>query len=80
MDTSLGNDGGCTGFQWLERWVTGIDACCGAHDLGGSDGQLLDCLMSAVPTWAWPLVGFGVAGMILLRPLYNLGQRKGWWD
>ncbi len=77
MDVSLGSDGGCTGFP---GGMFGLDwsACCVAHDLGGSDGMLLDCLQSAVPTWAWPLVASAVAAMVLWRPVYNWMQRKGW--
>ena len=61
---------GCTGFQWLER-VFPITACCWEHDNGGTDGQLLDCLMAATPGWAWPLVAVCVAVMIFWRPVYH---------
>ena len=67
---------GCSGFQWLE-WAYPIRACCDVHDRGGSDGTLLDCLMTATPEWAWPLVGLCVAIMILLRPIYRLFKPKG---
>lgn len=73
----LGSDGRCTGFpNGLGRWNWA--QCCVEHDAGGSDGGLLDCLMAAVPPFAWPLCGFGVALMILCRPVYNLLQRWGW--
>lgn len=39
---------GCTGFQWLERFFS-IRPCCVVHDLGGTDGQLLDCLLNNTP-------------------------------
>ena len=44
-------DTGCTGFQWAEWvWPT-IRQCCTAHDLGGTDGGLLDCLLTGLPGW-----------------------------
>lgn len=81
MDVSLGSDGGCTGLQWLVNltpWRDAISACCTGHDGGQSDGWLLDCLQHGVPLWAWPLVAFAVAVMVLWRPVYNWLQRKGW--
>lgn len=77
MDVSLGSDGACTAFP---GGLFGLDwtHCCIVHDLGGTDGQLLDCLQSVVPTWAWPLVAFVVAIMVLFRPVYNWLQRQGW--
>jgi hypothetical protein len=45
--------------------------------VGGTDGILLDCLLQATPHWAWPIVGIGVAVMILLRPVYNWLQKHG---
>lgn len=78
MDVSLGSDGGCTAFAWAQAIWPQIGACCALHDLGGSDGSLLDCLQGALPHWAWPLVGFSVALMILVRPAYNFMQRQGW--
>jgi hypothetical protein len=79
FDPSLGNDGGCSGFQWAERLFKGINACCVEHDLGGTDGQLLDCLLNTTPGWAWGFVGLAVTAMIVVRPLYMHGQRQGWW-
>lgn len=77
MDVSLGSDGGCTGFP---SGAFGLEwgHCCLQHDLGGSDGALLDCLQAAVPTWAWPLAAIAVATMVLWRPAYNWLQRRGW--
>lgn len=77
MDVSLGSDGGCTGFPDA---LFGLDwsACCVAHDLGGSDGQLLDCLQGVLPGWAWPIAALGVAVMVAARPIYNWLQRRGW--
>lgn len=62
---------GCTGFQWLEPLVA-IRTCCDLHDMGGSDGTLLDCLLNATPAWSWPLVGLCVTLMLLARPFYHL--------
>jgi hypothetical protein len=72
---SLVSDG-CTGFGWAEHFFP-IRTCCEIHDNGGTDGQLLDCLMNATPEWSWALVGFCVALMILLRPIYRLIKPKG---
>lgn len=77
LDASLGADGRCTGFpNGLGRW--NWSHCCVEHDAGGSDGGLLDCLLGAVPGWAWPLCGLGVTLMIACRPIYNVLQRWGW--
>ena len=69
---------GCTGFpdQIGEKDLT---YCCGVHDLGGSDGQLLDCLTALDPTsWIWiMLVTFGVLIMRMFKPIYNFLQRVG---
>lgn len=67
---------GCTGFQWAE-WLFPIRACCDVHDLGGSDGTLLDCLLANTPEWAWPIVGLCVALMLLVRPIYRRFKPKG---
>ena len=72
-------DGGCTGFGWVESLWPRTNACCLEHDLGGSDGQLLDCLMAVLPPWAWAVCAFGVFLMVLFRPIYVFGQRRGWW-
>ena len=45
------------------------------HDLGGSNGALLDCLQSALPHWAYVIAAFCVALMILVRPLYRAIKR-----
>ena len=68
---------GCSGFQWAELIWPAIHDCCAMHDYGGSDGQLLDCLQSVLPPWAWAIAAFCVALMILLRPLYRLIKPKG---
>lgn len=74
----LGSDGHCTGlpdgigpWDWHE--------CCLVHDAGGSDGGLIDCVSSHVPPWAEVIVVLLVAVMVVLRPVYNEGQRLGWW-
>lgn len=67
---------GCTGFTIFE-WFFPIRACCEIHDNGGTDGQLLDCLMSVTPEWTWPLVGLCVVLMLLFRPVYRLFKDKG---
>lgn len=75
-DVSLGSDGHCTGFpDSLGPWDW--QACCIAHDAGGSDGQLLDCITSAVPAPLAIVVAVGVALMIAARPIYNWLQRIG---
>jgi hypothetical protein len=67
---------GCSGFQWTEWVFPAVRDCCFSHDLGGSNGQLLDCLQSVLPHWAYVIAGFFVALMILVRPLYRLLTRK----
>lgn len=67
---------GCTGFQWLEPFFA-IRACCEVHDMGGSDGTLLDCLLTNTPHWAWSLVGLCVTLMLLFRPILRLFRPKG---
>ena len=64
---------GCTGFWWAEwRWPL-IRRCCVDHDLGASDGTLVDCLVAAsVPP---ALAVAGVALMALLRPAYHALKR-----
>jgi len=47
-----------------------------AHDFGGSNGQLLDCLQSVLPHWAYVIAAFCVALMILFRPLYHWLKRR----
>jgi hypothetical protein len=80
FDPTLGNDGGCTGFQWAERLFKGINACCVEHDLGGTDAELFWCLIAATPWWAWGAVAVAVGvALPLARPIYMHGQRKGWW-
>jgi hypothetical protein len=71
-----GSDG-CTGF-WIFEWLfPSISQCCRAHDIGGSDGMLLDCLQQNLPPWAWAIAGFCVAVMILLRPIYHWLTHRG---
>lgn len=67
---------GCSGFQWLEPFFA-IRSCCDIHDVGGTDGTLLDCLMTVTPEWAWPAVALCVAIMILFRPLWRRFKPKG---
>lgn len=77
LDVSLGADGRCTGFpNGIGRWQWG--ACCSAHDLGGTDVELVTCLVASVPAWAGPLCFGGVMLMGFCRPLYNVLQRWGW--
>lgn len=78
MAASIGDiaGDGCTGFQWFEQFFP-IRACCDVHDMGGSDGTLLDCLLNNTPQWSWAIVGFCVAVMLLLRPIYRLVKSKG---
>lgn len=72
-------DNVCTGFQLVEWIFPVINSCCAVHDLGGTDGSLLDCLQSVLPNWTWAPAGAAIALMIALRPVYNLGQKRGWW-
>lgn len=66
---------GCTGF-WLAEWVfPAVTQCCVAHDNGGSNGELLDCLQANLPLWAYVIAAFCVALMILFRPLYRALKR-----
>lgn len=67
---------GCTGFGWAEWVFPAIRQCCVAHDYGGSNGQLLDCLQSVLPHWAYVIAAFCVALMILFRPLYHWLKRR----
>lgn len=70
-------DGVCTGFpSHLGPWDWTV--CCAVHDLGGSNGQLLDCISAQVPAWAQATVAFAIALMILLHPAYEWMQRRGW--
>lgn len=62
---------GCSGFKFAEWLFPKITDCCVAHDLGGTDGTLLDCLQQAIPAWAWAPAAFCVALMILVRPIYR---------
>jgi len=66
---------GCTGF-WLFELFFPIRDCCVVHDAGGSDGTLLDCLLSATPPWAWPVVALCVAIMIFFRPVYHWLKKR----
>lgn len=71
------SDGRCTGFpngflQW--DW----SSCCRAHDIGGSDGVLVACLLDNTPMAAMPIVCLACAVMGFCRPIYNVLQRWGW--
>lgn len=68
--TDLVTDG-CSGFGWAEWFFPAARACCEAHDFGGSNGQLLDCLQSVLPHWAYVVAAFFVALMVLFRPVYR---------
>jgi len=73
----LGSDGRCTGFpNGLGRWQWG--QCCIDHDAGGTDVDLLACIIKAIPLWAAPLAVGGVFTMWFCRPAYNVLQRLGW--
>ena len=59
---------GCTGFWWAEL-IWPIHQCCVEHDFGGTDGVLLDCIITAgVPA---ALAAFAVFGMAFWRPVYE---------
>lgn len=71
-------DGRCTGFpNGIGNWDW--SHCCTVHDLGGTDGQLIDCITAATPGLPVVFIIAAVALMALYRPVYNLGQRWGWW-
>ena len=69
---------GCTGFWLVQGIFPSITACCSIHDMGGTDGMLLDCLQHGLPSWAWAISAACVAAMVALRPIYNWMQRRGW--
>ena len=75
------SDGQCTGFP---DQVGPLDfrECCLAHDAGGSDGTLLDCLVSEAQEaglgWVAPVLCLAIALMMMARPIYMWMQRKGW--
>ena len=71
---------GCTGFWWAEEAFDGVRECCVDHDMGGTDGTLLDCLLVILPMWAWAPAAFCVALMILFRPVYHRIKRIGKWQ
>lgn len=73
--TDLVSDG-CSGFAWAEWFFPAARQCCVEHDLGGSNGQLLDCLQSVLPHWAYVFAAFFVALMILVRPIYRWLTRR----
>jgi hypothetical protein len=77
-EITLGSDGHCTGFP---DGAFGLDwsKCCVEHDQGGSDQTLYTCIIGVVPTWADAIVWCCVCLMVAARPIYNEGQRKGWW-
>lgn len=66
---------GCTGFQWAE-WLFDIRSCCVAHDFGGSDGALLDCLLNNTPAWLGVPVILAVALMYALRPIVRKWRNR----
>lgn len=76
-DVSLGSDGGCTGVP-SGLVNEALLKCCVENDLGGRDGQLLDCATDALPGVPVVLVSLAIFIMALFRPLYNLLQRWGW--
>lgn len=78
VDVSLGSDGACTGFpSGIGDWDW--SACCLAHDAGGTDGQLVDCIAQAASGLPIVVILAAVSVMALFRPVYNLGQRWRWW-
>lgn len=67
---------GCSGYGWAEWFFPAARDCCVEHDFGGSNGQLLDCLQSVLPPWAYVVAAFCVALMVLVRPVYRWLKRK----
>lgn len=73
----LGSDGHCTGFPDSVGPFNFLH-CCIEHDLGSSDGQLLDCLTTEVAPLGWGgavLIILVVLIMKTLQPIYNLLQK-----
>ena len=72
-------DGRCTGFPNGIPWFNwDWSDCCVIHDLGGSDGTLIDCVAAATPGLPIVFVISAVGLMALYRPAYNVLQRWGW--
>jgi hypothetical protein len=67
---------GCTGFWWIDWIYPAATVCCNDHDMGGTDGQLLDCLLSVLPDWSGFLVVLAVLIMFAFRPIYHFIKRK----
>jgi len=63
------SDGHCTGFPDGAFGVS-WQHCCIAHDLGGTDGALIDCISNTVPSWAEAIVVLLVGLAVILRPVY----------
>ena len=70
------SDGHCTGFP---DGLFGLDwtHCCIEHDMGGTDGRLIDCISNAVPSWAEAIVVLLVGLAVILRPIYVELHRLG---
>lgn len=74
----LGSDGQCTGipegigpFDWSD--------CCLTHDGGGRDGVFYDCMVDHTPGTPEWVLALMLLGLIILKPIYNLGQRWRVW-
>lgn len=65
----------CSGFEWTELLWPALTACCNAHDAGGTNGALLDCIEAVVPAWAYPIGAVFVVLMIWVRPIYRVLKR-----
>ena len=65
----------CTGFEWTEWLFPALTECCASHDIGGSNGALLDCIEAVVPGWAYPIGAVFVVLMIWVRPIYRAIKR-----
>ncbi len=70
---------GCSGFAWAEAIWPSISQCCLVHDLGGTDGMLVDCLQGALVWWLWWAIPLALLVVTLFRPLYNFLKKIGLW-
>ena len=74
---AAGVSDGCTGVPFFHDLWAGAYECCVEHDLGGSDGVLLDCWQAADVPLAF--AAFAILVMIILRPVYHWLRDRGWW-
>lgn len=65
----MGHDYECS--WWPDEWFgVSINHCCVAHDLGGSDLELFQCVAEQGP-YFWVLGVVMIVGLMIGRPLYH---------